>query len=257
MHSELIEIESGDFIAGSDEKDIETITAAFRYAFADFCDEEVRAWLLKQCPAVAVAVSTFSIAKYPVTNDEFGIYELDIFSRRVLADSRKPHAPVEGVGFYDSIAYCQWASLRDGIEYRLPTEWEWEFAASSRGKFLFPWGNNFDKRFANTAESERGSTSDVQDHVMGSSEQGVCDMAGNVEEWTSTMYLPYPGGTFVHDRISGESGGVYPVLRGGSYAHHGDLCLAKRRHGYRPNYSVSGFRVATSQNDASRRRLNR
>jgi formylglycine-generating enzyme required for sulfatase activity len=73
--------------------------------------------------------------------------------------------------------------------------------------------------------------------------QGILDLAGNLEEWTDSFYLPYPRGTFIEDRISAEQGRSYPVLRGGSYRHHADLCLATRRHGYRHSYAMTGFRV--------------
>ncbi|WP_254567486.1 SUMF1/EgtB/PvdO family nonheme iron enzyme, partial [Oscillatoria sp. HE19RPO] len=110
-------------------------------------------------------------------------------------------------------------------------------------QYIFPWGNLFSSKKANTAETGIGETTKVGSFEEGVSKQGVYDLAGNVEEWTSSMYLPYSNGIYIEDHISDESGTTYPVLRGGSYRHHGDLCLATRRHGFRKNYSVSGFRV--------------
>jgi formylglycine-generating enzyme required for sulfatase activity len=247
---EMIQIEGGVFEMGSDEDEIEFFLESFRYAFAEFDIAECKSWLLKQFPRTTTSVSTFWLGKYPVTNGDFEAFEKYCFGRPMRTIGRDPSTPVEGVSYFDAIGFCQWASHRDQISYRLPTEAEWEYAASSRGKFMFPWGDKFEKRMANTAESGRGITTAVNMHVVGASEQGVCDLAGNVEEWTSDVYLPYIGGEFVSDAIHKEANGLYPILRGGSYAHHADLCLASRRHGYRANYSVCGFRLAsTSLND--------
>lgn len=243
---DIVSIAGGSFQAGSDDHQVDAVLRNFRYAFAQFEEGEARKWLLKQCPRVERRVESFGIGKYPVTNAEFSKFELAVFGATRRSDLRKPRAPVEGPGFYESMAYCQWLSLSEGLLYRLPSETEWEYAASSRGTTIFPWGNEFSPERVNTAESAKGETEDVDAHPSGASAQGVFDLGGNVEEWTSSVYFPYEGASFVEDHITDEKGIFYPVLRGGSYAHHGDLCLAARRHGFRDNYSVSGLRIATS-----------
>ncbi len=241
---ELTYIEGGVFCAGSSNGEVEELHRAFRYAFARFPEAESRSWLFKQSPKVQVAIESFQLGTAPVTNVEYSEFEIQVFGHICRADIARPCAPVEGVTYFESMAFCQWAAGRDGVQYRLPSEWEWEFAASSRGKYRYPWGDTFDPRCANTAEGGRGCVSNVFDYPLGTSEQGVTGLAGNIEEWTASVYLPYPGGVVIKDEIFNENAGVYPILRGGSYKHHGDLCLAARRHGYRRNYTICGFRIA-------------
>mgnify|MGYP001952700543 CR=1 FL=1 len=152
------------------------------------------------------------------------------------------------MSFIQANQFCQWFTEVKGVEVRLPTEAQWEFAASSRGQTMFPWGDYFDPSMVNTAEKGPGKTTNVYSYPQGSSRQGVLDLGGNLEEWTSSIYLPYPGGKFIYDEISMENPNSYPILRGGCYKHHGDLTLATRRHGYRKGYTPTGFRLAKKIN---------
>ncbi len=89
---------------------------------------------------------------------------------------------------------------------RLPTEYEWEYAASGPDNLLFPWGNSWDNRSRvnycdlncnsswNDTSYNDGYTekSPVGSYPQGASWVGALDMAGNVWEWTSTIYRSYP-----------------------------------------------------------------
>lgn len=109
---------------------------------------------------------------------------------------------------------------------------------------IFPWGNIFSKEKANTKESMIGSLERMDAFPMGQSEQGVFDLAGSLEEWTSTKYYPYQDSEFIFDHIAINNQGTYVILRGGSYLLNADLCIASRRHGYRSDYDklVTGLR---------------
>ena len=57
--------------------------------------------------------------------------------------------PVCGISWHDAVAYCAWRSEREGTEYRLPAEAEWEKAARGVDGRWFPWGNRFDPSLCN------------------------------------------------------------------------------------------------------------
>ena len=79
----------------------------------------------------------------------------------------------------------------------------------------------------------------------GDSYYGVSDMAGNVEEYVSSNYTPYPNGQLITDHLV-ELNGQYRVARGGSFARFRDLARTKRRHGHNPRSATyaMGFRLA-------------
>jgi iron(II)-dependent oxidoreductase len=110
----------------------------------------------------------------------------------------EPHRPVLHVNWYEADAYCRWAGRR------LPTEAEWEIAASysdrrdghstTHGRKLrFPWGEEPPTpERANLDWSALGCV-DVAAHPKGDSAFGCRQMIGNVWEWTASDFLPYPG----------------------------------------------------------------
>ncbi len=242
----MVTIEGGTFEMGSTIDEIERYLDLFAYAFRQFSRDQARWWFLKQTPKVRKTIATFDLAKHLVINADYQTFEESVFGRVLKADRARPDHPVKGVGFADSLGYCQWLSQSTGESYRLPTEEEWEFAASSRGTSIFPWGDEFQRGMANTAEEGIGDTTPVGAFPAGASAQGIMDLGGNVEEWTQSIYLPYPKASYIADHITEDTGHCYPITRGGAYAMNGDLCLASRRHGYRPNYTIVGFRVVRS-----------
>ncbi|HZY65353.1 MAG TPA: ergothioneine biosynthesis protein EgtB [Rubrobacteraceae bacterium] len=128
--------------------------------------------------------------------------------------------PVVHVCWYEAAAFARWTGKR------LPTEAEWEKAASwdptTETKRLFPWGDEppvpGDKR-ANLDQLGFG-TSAAGAYPVGASPYGVLDMVGNVWEWTDSDFTAYPGfEPFPYREYSEvflDQG--YPVLRGGSWA---------------------------------------
>jgi formylglycine-generating enzyme required for sulfatase activity len=168
----------------------------------------------------------------------------------------RPEYPVVGIAWYEAWAYAHWAGRR------LLTEAEWEKAASAEprlgsssrselqaAKRTYPWGNEFDGEKCNVRTSKlfadaSGATTPVgQYSPVGDSPYGCVDMAGNVWEWTSSLYRPYP---YQADdgREDVEAQGDR-VVRGGSFDGSADAArCAYRDHGS-PNarYRSNGFRV--------------
>jgi len=98
----------------------------------------------------------------------------------------KSDYPVVLVSYEDAEQFCKWRSKKEGKEYRLPSEEEWEKAARGTDGRQYPWGNEFDKNNCNTEESGIGETTEVDRFSNGTCPFGCYDMAGNVWEWTSS-----------------------------------------------------------------------
>jgi len=154
----------------------------------------------------------------------------------------RPDEPVVHVSWHEARAYCRYANRR------LPTEAEWEYAASldprAREKLHYPWGSNFPTR--EQARLESAGITEVQDYPEGDSPSGCRQMMGNVWEWTASTLDPYPG--FVIDPYQEYSEpwfGTHKVLRGGSFATTRRLIRNTWRNFYTPErYDVfAGFRT--------------
>ncbi|MER6299757.1 SUMF1/EgtB/PvdO family nonheme iron enzyme [Kitasatospora sp. NPDC001539] len=210
-----------------------------------------RAWVQKECPRHPVDLPAFRIARYPVTNAEYAVFlkstghpELPSnWSYGRFAPAAANH-PVHTVTAASADAYAAWLAHRTGRRFRLPTEQEWEYAAGGPEGPRYPWGDTWRTDAANTLESGLLMTSPVGVHPHGRAWCGALDMAGNVEEYTSSTYRPYPGGQLVQDDLYLRMG-EYRIARGGAFNRFRDLARCQRRHGpYPRSLYAMGFRLA-------------
>lgn len=200
----MILIPAGEFVMGSEEVDTEARALQFG---------SKKPWFVNERPKRKVYLGAYYIDKYEVTNAEYKKF-IDAKKRRppnywVNNNSYPPGAedyPVASVNWYDADAYCKWAGKK------LPTEAEWEKAARGTDGRRFPWGDVFDEKKCNCAGQYRG-VMPAGRFEAGKSPYGVYDMAGNVYEWVSDWYLPYPDSDY-NDEDFGEK---FKISRGGGW----------------------------------------
>ena len=157
----------------------------------------------------------------------------------------QPGAAVNHVNWFEAEAYCRWARRR------LPTEAEWEFAASTEPgnlavKRRYPWGNAPPAAHHANLYGVAGQTVDASAFPDGDSAWGVRQMFGNVWEWTADWFNPFPG--FMRDPYQEYSEpwfGNHKVLRGGCYATRATLLRNTWRNFYTPDRRdvLAGFRT--------------
>lgn len=237
-----VEIPEGILQRGTPLDELEGIAA--RYA-----DTGVPlAWYRKEAPRTLVRVPAFRISRVPVTVSEWSAFAADSGRAPLPAQSRTPgDHPIIGVPWSDAVDYCAWASERLGIAVRLPTEDEWERAARGDDTREFPWGDEYRVGLANLVDLGVGTTTPVGSFPEGASPFGVLDLAGNADEWTSTVYAPYPGAPA--DLPARDEYAFDPhVTRGGAFRHDRDLARCARRHSaYEADLTSIGvgFRLAS------------
>jgi formylglycine-generating enzyme required for sulfatase activity len=140
-------------------------------------------------------------------------------------ERNNPSQPVVGITWFEAKAYCVWLSEVTGKEYRLPSEVEWEAAArglpspcdgEGLGVRVYPWGNDWDKEKANSIEGRVMKPSPVGAYTAAGAVglYGAEDQAGNVYDWTSSLYLPYP---YDAEKSEVSEADGERTLRGGSW----------------------------------------
>ena len=237
---EMILIPAGEFLMGSD-------------------PQQDRAAANDEQPQHRFFLPDYFLGKTPVTQAQ---YKEFVRATRHEAPQGWTHGtpppamedhPVVHVSWYDARDYCQWLTQVTGKDYRLPSEAEWEKGARGTDGRTYPWGNQWDATCCNSFESRLHQTTSVHVYPQGASPYGVLDTAGNVWEWTRSLWgksmerpdyrYPYRPTDGREDLTAGRE--ERRVLRGGAFNRgHWDVRCAYRFRFYPFNSSEHlGFRV--------------
>ncbi|KFC69922.1 hypothetical protein FF80_01119 [Devosia sp. LC5] len=222
-------------------------------------------------PVHQVGVETFSIGRYPVTNALYARFIAATDRKWVSPDADNPHrrnVPATDLTWHDARAYCDWLTIQWRSEgrigpdqiVRLPTEPEWERA--SRGdmpdggdEIVYPWGHGWDSDAANSEETGFNAPCATGLFPTGQSPYGCLDMAGQIWEWTTTLWgddMSTPHFTYPYaddgreDLSAGPS--IRRVLRGGCFSSTRHKACCSYRGSLEPDgfWRGNGFRIVVS-----------
>jgi formylglycine-generating enzyme required for sulfatase activity/LysM repeat protein len=254
--ADMILVSSGEFEMGAlASKSLEECNK-----FREGCEE---AWFSSSEPIHLVQIDPFYVDVYEVTNEDYlrflnDLGEVDAAcddqqcfnasDSQIVSDGEGQFSldeaflnhPVTGPTWYGASAFCEWRGSR------LPTEAEWEMAASwdneSSTKFQYPWGGEFDGSIVNfcdvncdqpQANSEYDDgyamTAPVGSYENGRSPAGAYDMAGNIWEWTNDWYDSDYYGQSPDANPTGAESGEDKVVRGGSWFDTGNFAATAIR----------------------------
>lgn len=221
-----ITVPAGEFLMGSD-----------RSKNIDAYDYET--------PQNQLSLPGFRIARVPVTNAQYqefvqatGHQYPEHWKGEKIPDNKEKH-PVVYASWDDAVAFCTWAQVR------LPSEAEWEKAARGTDGRIYPWGNGEPNDKRCNFDLNEGDTTPVGIYTIGISPYGCLDMAGNVLEWTRSLYKDYPYNA-EDGREDLTTSGVR-VVRGGSFldSRFSVRCTYRYWYGTVIQNNFIGFRVVS------------
>lgn len=238
--------------------------------------EQISDCISDEKPVVNVRLDDFWMGKFEVTNAQFAEflsdwgnrvegnenwYEMDKYSLIYARDDENfiprkgfENHPVTNVSWYGAVAYTKWLSGQTNLNYRLPTEAEWEYAARGGQKshgYIYSGSNSPEKvawfsDYAANSGTGWGFKNDKGTHPVGQklpNELEIFDMSGNVKEWCLDHYENFlEGGT----NPEGPQYGSLRVQRGGSWDNNAPECRVSARsyEQHVSNFAVNGgFRV--------------
>ncbi|MFH1531071.1 MAG: bifunctional serine/threonine-protein kinase/formylglycine-generating enzyme family protein [Pseudomonadota bacterium] len=200
-------------------------------------------------PRHRVCLRRFLLSRAPISAGQYGRFVIETgHPSPAFLELTAPAAqdsPVAGVSWFDAMEFCEWLSRRVDARVNLPTEAQWEFAASGGTLRSYPWGDAAPvPRYARFGDLDgRPDAGDTRG--AGASACGARDLAGNVWEWCRDWYDE----AAYRDRPlfspTGPRKGTVRVLRGGSYMSPPDRLRCTARDRDRPEVALPsyGFRV--------------
>lgn len=250
----MVEISGGDFLIGASESDEEALASEF--------------------PSHLISLPSFAIMEHLVRISDYQAFLWDTgyetSSQAIFFNgedlemgdltwedpgySYDENFPVTCVNFWDVQEFIKWLREKTGVQYRLPTEAEWEVAARAGTATSRFWGNTMQDAHSYANVSSNNSykaASPVKS--FSANPLGLYDMLGNVFEWTSSDYQePYDGSELMSS-TSSES----KAYRGGSFNADSSILRCSARSGIPPElaYNQLGFRLCVDNDTKSQKTI--
>ncbi|RIK35857.1 MAG: hypothetical protein DCC55_29010 [Chloroflexi bacterium] len=217
-------------------------------------------WIGKDNLVHRLHLATYLISPVPITNTQYYRFtQATGHSAPIFWDDDRPPKeqeshPVVGIDWSDAIAYCRWLSHVTNKVICLPSEAQWEKAArGDQDKRKYPWGNENAPNRCNYRDLRLLSTTPVGVFPSGASPYGCLDMAGNVYEWTRSIWgktYEKPDFGYPYDPFDGRENldvdeTVLRVIRGGSFGSDSEYIACAHRERPKPDHRNDGlgFRV--------------
>ncbi len=181
-----------------------------------------------ETPTRIISTDAYCIARSETTNAQYNA--LAAMQKTASQDTRYydggekfngDNKPVINVSWEEANVYCK------SIGGRLPTEAEWEKAARGPQQFVYVVNNDELKEKEANYGRFSGETKEVCSYTVNG--YGLCDMLGNVYEWTNDWYAPGAYKSMESLNPQGPDYGYYKVLRGGSWSDNADSLRAANR----------------------------
>jgi serine/threonine-protein kinase len=211
-----------------------------------------------EAPEHPALLDAFYIDRFEVTNEQFrecvraggctqGRIRNSVTHIGYRDDAAYDSYPVIGVTWDQAVAFCSWAGKR------LPSEAEWEYAASGEENLTWPWGNAFD---ASRSAAGARDAQPVDSYPNGASALGVLNLAGNVAEWVADVYDPAFYANSPASNPVNTRGGDTRIFRGGSFDNRSGAAYTTS-HRYTNSRTLSdvdiGFRCARDATEVNAR----
>ncbi|MCA9493557.1 MAG: SUMF1/EgtB/PvdO family nonheme iron enzyme, partial [Myxococcales bacterium] len=229
-----------------------------RYVPAGWCILGGDPLAIDALPRTRVWVDGFVMKRHPVTNGEYLAFLRDVdrpdlvpgaldraapvrpWRRSTTWDlpEDEPHhhaaSPVTLVDLPSALAYIAWRSRREGVDWRLPTAAEREKAARGADGRRWPWGDHHEPGWSRMIGTRSTPTiARIDEHEDDVCIYGIHGLAGNVRDWTSTLW---PGEPDLH------------IVKGGAWSSVEAMCRPATRLANRPSdrFHNCGLRIVRS-----------
>lgn len=190
----------------------------------------------------------FRMSVNEVTNAQYEAFRPDHRALRGKNGvSTEDRDAVVNVSYNDAVEFCRWLSHREGKNYRLPTEAEWEYACKAGSYTPYSFGSWLPDECQRSQRIARDYDSvSLATGITPANPFGLRDMHGNVEEWCLDFYAAYSAEPQINP--CGPAKGEFRVTRGGSHHTPMDYLRSTNRMAMLPDdrHSLTGFRIVES-----------